>query len=141
MHVTDDEGESRAIHPLKFRQLPGFYAIIRFAPGATIPDWATKCDFTSITRTADELSIVCPADSVPKEVDSGLRWICFKLEGPFAFSQTGILLSFIDPLSYKNVPIFAISTYDTDYLLVQEEHSQSAFDALIAVGHELIGER
>jgi hypothetical protein len=144
MHLTDRESESRAPRPkhqLKFRQLPGFYAIVRFAPGATIPRWATKGSFTSITRTADELSVVCSADSVPKDVDPGLRWICFKLEGPFAFSQTGILLSFIEPLSYRNVPIFAISTYDTDYVLVQEEHSQSAFDALIATGHELIGDR
>ncbi len=143
MHVTDNEGESRAIHPrhpLKFRHLPGLYAIIRFAPGAIIPNWATKGDFTSITHTADELSIVCSMENLPADVDSQHRWICLKLEGPFAFSQTGILLSFIEPLSYKNVPIFAISTYDTDYVLVQEEHSQSAFDTLIAMGHELIGE-
>ena len=126
---------------LKFRQLPGFYAIIRFALETIIPQWATQGEFISITRTADEVSVVCSADSVPKDVDPGLRWTCLKLEGPFAFSQTGILLSFIEPLSCRNVPIFAISTYDTDYVLVQEEHSQSAFDALIAMGHELIGER
>jgi hypothetical protein len=128
-------------HQLKFRKLPGLYAIIRFAPGATIPDWATKGNFTSITRTADELSVVCSIENLPAEVASQPRWICLKLEGPFAFSQTGILLSFIEPLSHRNVPIFAISTYDTDYVLVQEEHSQSAFDALIATGHEFIGKR
>jgi hypothetical protein len=144
MHVTDDEGESRAIHPrhhLKFHQLPGLYAIIRLAANAPIPNWVTKGDFTSVTRTADELSIVCSTENLPAEVHSQHRWICLKLEGPFAFSQTGILLSFIEPLSYRNVPIFAISTYDTDYVLLQEEHSQSAFDALIAMGHEFIGER
>ena len=144
MHLTDRESESRAPRPkhqLKFRQLPGFYTIIRLTPGATIPDWATNGGFTSITRTADALSIVCSTENLPAEVDSQHRWTCLKLEGPFAFSQTGILLSFIEPLSYKNVPIFAISTYDTDYVLVQEEHSQSAFDALITMGHELIGER
>jgi hypothetical protein len=128
-------------HHLKFRQLPGLYAIIRFAPEATIPHWATKGEFTSITRTAHELSVVCSAENLSEEMASQPRWICLKLEGPFAFSQTGILLSFIEPLSYRNVPIFAISTYDTDYVLVQEEYSQSAFDALIATGHEFIGER
>jgi hypothetical protein len=128
-------------HHLKFRKLPGLYAIVRFAPGATIPDWATKGDFTSITRTTDELSVVCSTENLPAELDSQPQWTCLKLEGPFAFSQTGILLSFIEPLSYRNVPIFAISTYDTDYVLVQQEHSQSAFDALIATGHEFIGER
>jgi len=128
-------------HHLKFRQLPGLYAIIRFGPGATIPQWATKGDFTSITRTADELSVVCSAENLPAGVDSQPLWICLKLEGPFAFSQTGVLLSFIAPLSNNGVPIFAISTYDTDYVLVQQEHSQSAFDALIATGHEFIRDR
>ncbi len=119
--MTDANGKepNPKRHHLKFRQLPGLYAIIRFTPGATIPQWATKGDFTSITRTADELSVVCSTENLPAEVDSRHRWSCFKLEGPFAFSQTGILLSFIEPLYYRNVPIFAISTYDTDYVLVQ----------------------
>jgi uncharacterized protein len=122
---------------LKFRQLPGLYTIVRLAPDAPIPGWATKGDFTSITRTAEELSIVCPADNIPKDVDPGPRWICFRLEGPFPFSQTGVLLSFIEPLSDNEVPIFAISTYDTDYVLVQEEFVGAALDALQAAGHEL----
>jgi hypothetical protein len=84
---------------------------------------------------------VCSIENLPAEVDFQHRWSCLKLEGPFAFSQTGILLSFIEPLSYRNVPIFAISTYDTDYVLVPEEHSQPAFDALIATGYEFIGKR
>ena len=65
------------------------------------------------------------------------HWICLKLEGPFLFSQTGVLLSFIEPLSSNGVPIFAISTYDTDYVLVQEEFAGMAIDALQHAGHEL----
>jgi hypothetical protein len=122
---------------LKFRQLPGPYAIVRQPPDAPIPDWATKGDFTSITRTTDELSIVCPADNIPKAVDPGLRWICLSLEGPFPFSQTGVLLSFIKPLSDNGVPIFAVSTYDTDYILIQEEFAGGAIDTLQRAGHEL----
>jgi len=122
---------------LKFRQLPELYAIVRLVPDAPIPDWATKGDFTSITRTADELSIVCPADNLPPDVHSPHRWICLKLEGPFPFSQTGVLLSFIEPLSRNEIPIFAISTYDTDYVLIQEEFAGAAFDMLRAAGHEL----
>ena len=102
MHVTNETRTLRSIPAsLKFRQLPGLYAIVRLAPDAPVPDWATKGDFTSITRTADELSIVCPMENLPADVHSQLRWICLKLEGPFAFSQTGILLSFIEPLSNK----------------------------------------
>jgi uncharacterized protein len=123
---------------LKFRQLPDFYAIVRQSPDASLPDWATTGHFTSITRTADELSIVCPADSVPKEIDPGLHWICLKLEGPFPFSQTGILLSFIEPLSNNGIPIFAISTFDTDYVLVQEHFATAALKELEQSGHRLV---
>jgi uncharacterized protein len=123
---------------LKFRQLRGPYAIVRFSANALIPDWAVRGDFTSITRTAEELSIVCRADIVPKNVDPGARWLCLKLEGPFPFSQTGVLLSFIEPLSSNRIPIFAISTYDTDYVFVPEEFAEAAVSALRGAAHESI---
>ena len=126
---------------LKFRQLPARYAIIRLDPSAAVPDWATKGEFTSITRTNDELSVVCPAGNVPRNIDPGPRWICLKLEGPFPFSQTGVLLSFIEPLSNSRIPIFAISTYDTDYVLVQEEFTEATMRTLREAGHELRQEK
>ena len=138
MH-SDDDDEKCTLHQLKFRQLPGLYAIVRLGPDSIIPDWAMRGEFTSTTRTADELSIVCPAESVPKDLDRGPRWICLKLEGPFPFSQTGILLSFIEPLSDIGIPIFAISTYDTDYVLVQQESAGITLEALDKAGHKLIG--
>jgi hypothetical protein len=124
-------------HRLKFRQLPGLYAIARLAPDAAIPAWATKGDFTSITRTADELSIVCPAENLPPDVHSPHRWICLQLEGPFPFSQAGVLLSFIRPLSDNGIPIFAISTYDTDYVLIEENDIGGVTGTLRKAGHEL----
>jgi uncharacterized protein len=124
---------------LKFRRLSRAYAIVRLAPVASVPEWATKGEFASITRTADELSIVCLADNLPRDVDSQHHWICLKLEGPFPFSQTGVLLSFIEPLSSKGIPIFAISTYDTDYVLIQEEFAGMALDRLHRAGHEFLG--
>ena len=124
-------------HHLKFRRLLGSYAIVRLAAEAAVPAWASKGEFTSITRTADELSIVCPAGNLPADVPSPHRWICLKLEGPFAFSQTGVLLSFIEPLSTSDIPIFAVSTYDTDYVLIPEEFA-SAIDILRDVGHQLM---
>jgi hypothetical protein len=123
---------------LKFRKLPGLCAIVRLAPDAPVPDWATKGDFTSVSRSADELSIVCPAENLPAGLNSQHCWICYKLEGPFPFSQTGVLLSFIDPLSNNGIPIFAISTYDTDYILVQEQFADATQQALDQAGHELM---
>jgi uncharacterized protein len=127
------------MHNLKFRQLPATHAIVRLAAAAPIPDWATKGQFASITRTPDELSIVCPTQNLPlnEDVHSPHRWTCFKLEGPFPFSLTGVLLSFIEPLSSSAIPIFAISTYDTDYVLVQEPDTVRALDALLHAGHKL----
>jgi hypothetical protein len=125
-------------HQLKFCQLPGTYAIVRLAPDAAVPDWATKGEFASITRTADELSIVCPTENLPADAHSSHRWICMKLKGPFQFSLTGVLESFLEPLSYSAIPIFAISTYDTDYVLVQEQDTDRALDVLHHAGHELV---
>jgi uncharacterized protein len=127
-----------ARHQLKFRRLNKTYAIVRLASDAQIPDWATLGEFTSVTRTGDELSIVCPIENLPADVQSPHRWICLKLEGPFPFSLTGILLSFIEPLSSNGVPIFAISTFDTDYVLIQEAFLEAAIDRLEEAGHLLL---
>ncbi len=137
MVLTQDELPGPQPHQLKFRWLQGSYAIVRLTPDAAIPDWASKGEFTSITRSADELSIVCPAENLPAGVHSPHRWICLKLEGPFPFSMTGVLLSFIEPVSSQGIPIFAISTYDTDFVLIQEEWAGAALNALQQAGHEL----
>jgi uncharacterized protein len=123
---------------LKFRQLPGQYAVTRLAPDAPVPDWGVKGEFISITRTPDELSLVCRAEDLPADVQSPHSWVCLKLEGPFPFSQTGVLLSFIEPLSARGIPILAISTYDTDYVLIQQEFAGISLDTLRQAGHELL---
>jgi hypothetical protein len=123
---------------LRFRWLSdGPYAIVRLAPDAAVPDWAARGAFTSVSRTSDDLSIVCPIENLPAGVSSPHRWICLKLEGPFPFSLTGVLLSFIEPLSSRGIPIFAISTYDTDYVLIQEEWAGAALAELQSAGHVL----
>jgi len=124
-------------HHLKFRRLREAYAILRLEPDAAIPDWAGKGEFNSISRTAEELSIACPASNLPPSIQAQQRWMCLKLEGPFPFSLTGILLSFIQPLSDNAIPIFAVSTYDTDYVLIQEEFSDKALSILQQAGHQL----
>jgi len=123
---------------LKFRWIAGPYAIVRLAPDAVVPEWATRGEFTSVSRSAEELSIVCPADNLPRDVNTQHHWICLKLEGPFPFNLTGVLLSFIQPLSTRGIPIFAVSTYDTDYVLIQEEFQGMALDRLQEAGHELL---
>jgi hypothetical protein len=124
-------------HRLKYVVLPEQLAVCRFAPEAPIPAWATNGDggFSSIVRTADELSIVCAEARVPDGVLAESGWIALKLQGPFPFSMTGVLSSFLQPLAEAQISIFAISTFDTDYVLVKREQLNAALAALLAAGH------
>ena len=120
---------------LRFRTLSDVFAIVHLAPDALVPGWASKGEFISITRTPDELSIVCPIENIPADAHSPHRWRCLKLEGPFPFTQTSVLLSFIEPLSGNDIPIFAVSTYDTDYVLIPQELAERAVAVLQQAGH------
>jgi hypothetical protein len=124
--------------PLRFRRLPINFAVCRLPSDAPAPKLTATSLFVSVTRTADELSIVCPADQMPANAKCESPWTCFKLEGPFPFALTGVLASVIDPLAQGGLPIFAISTFETDYVLVKEEHAAAAIETLLAAGHELI---
>lgn len=124
-------------HRLKFSRLLGSFAICRLPAGADVPGWALQGSFFSITRGKDELSVVCPQAQVPAEVCHETEWACLKLAGPFPFSQTGILTSFVQPLSENAIPIFAVSTFDTDYVLVKEAWIDRALEVLNEAGHEV----
>src|SRR5437868_9276804 len=110
-----------AAHELRMRLLPQRFSVCRLAAKAVAPQWATGGQLFSLTRTADELSIVCESKCVPGSVKSEKGWRCFKLEGPFPFAMTGVLASVLEPLAKARVSIFAVSTYDTDYVMVKEK--------------------
>lgn len=102
--------------------LEGSYAVCRLAPDASMPAGllAPGIEFVSITRTADELSIVCPEHMAPAGAEVNRGWRGFKVEGPLDFSLTGILHRLTEPLAAAKISVFAVATYDTDYLLVRE---------------------
>ena len=107
--------------------LPDTFAICRLDAAAPIPAWA-RGDFISITRTRDELSIVCAQINVPRDVKCERAWRALRGIGVLDFALTGILASLATPLADAGISIFAISTFDTDYLLVK----QNDFDHAIA---------
>ena len=111
------------------------YSVCRLAPDAGIPLWVPTKGLVSITRTADELSIVCQSDVVPDSVRTEGGFRVLKIEGPFDFSLTGILLAVIGPLGDAGISIFAVSTYDTDYVLVKKNDLNQAVSVLSACGH------
>ena len=119
-----------------FSVLPGTYAMVRLAPEVPLPEWAfASPGFTSVTRTADELSIVCPDDIFPEGTRNEGGWRTIKLHGPFAFDQVGVLSSFTVPLAQAGIAIFALSTFDTDYILVKAPQLGQAIEALRIAGH------
>jgi hypothetical protein len=122
-------------HQLQFRLHPGEWAVCRLDATAPIPAWAEGEGFLSITRTREELSIVCLQDRVPSGVRHQPGWTCLELAGPFAFNLTGILASILIPLAEAEVPIFAQSTFDTDWVLIPAEELPTALTALTKAGH------
>ena len=110
----------------------------RLDPASAVPAWALEGGFSCVVRARDELSIVCEEGRVPEGVRAEKGWAVLKLEGPFPFSMTGVLAAFLEPLAKAKIPIFAISTFDTDYVLIKAEDQQRAKDALIRAGHETV---
>lgn len=106
-------------------------AICRLALDDNIPDWAlVENNFFSITRTIEELSIVCNQILVPPGIKSENDWRAFKVEGPLDFALTGILSNLLQPLANAKISIFAVSTFDTDYILVKENNLDTAIKVL-----------
>ena len=120
--------------------LPQRFAICRFAPDTPLPVWVlhSSPSVWSITRTPTELSVVCPEDDLPPAVaqDAERPWCAFALEGPIPFGVTGVVASLTAPLAEAGVPVFVLSTYDTDLLLVKAEHLSRTREVL-AEGFEL----
>ena len=113
------------------------FALARLAADAPVPSWATQGEFFAITRTRDELSIVCLATQVPRGVLAETGWRALKVKGPFALSEIGVLASLATSLANADVSLFAISTFDTDYLLVSEKQLDAAIAALRSAGHRI----
>ena len=112
-------------------------AVCRLDPPAEIPAWATGAPFFSVTRTSDELSIVCPEEHVPPGITCERGWRALRFDGPLEFGLVGVLASVAVPLAQSEVSILAVATYDTDYVLVDESLVPVATRALREWGHEV----
>lgn len=121
---------------LRLSILPDPVAVCRLAPDASVPGWAGGA-FTSITRTSDELSIVCDDDAVPAGIRAERGWRVLKLEGPIPFAMTGVASALLAPLAEARISIFLVSTYDTDYLLLKADGFAQAVDVLRAAGYDV----
>ena len=122
--------------PRTLQALPGLYTVCRLPPDAPWPIWA-KGDFVTISLTADELSVVCAAECVPADVRCERSWRCLRVAGVIDFSEVGVLSSLTAPPAEAGISVFAVSTFDTDYLLVKEQSWKSACQVLRRAGHQV----
>jgi uncharacterized protein len=131
-------GRDETSPKLHLSLLDGRYAIVQLDRNAPLPPWASAGEFFTVTRTSDELSVVCLESNVPDselELRVARDWACLKLQGPFEFALTGVLLSVLEPLARAKIGIFALSTFNTDYVLVACNSIETAISALEDAGH------
>ena len=116
-------------------QFPETLAVVKLGPGADIPAWAEASSIFSITATATETSLVCAGRSVPTKTRHQKPFIAFEVEGPLDFELTGVLHELLAPLAEDQIPVFTLSTYSTDWLLVPQKHAERAAEAWRRSGH------
>ena len=114
---------------------PELLAICRLGPNEPVPHWAMSGEFWSVTRTYSELSIVCPQKNLPQEIAAERNWRVLKVIGPLPFDMVGVLSSLTAPLAEAGISVFALATYDTDYLLIRTDGFEAACQALVKAGH------
>jgi len=122
---------------MQLRVLPDHYAIVRLDPGSELPDWVDKGPFRSVTRTEHEVSVVCRDHDVPTGESAERGWRVLEVIGPLDFSLVGIVAALVVPLSEVEIPVFVVSTFETDYLLVREADVEAACEALEDAGHAI----
>ena len=111
-------------------------AVCRLEAGSDVPPWIERSrEFTSVTRTSDELSVVCAVDDVPEGVAMEGPWRAFRVQGPIVMTLIGVVAALANPLADAGISIFAISTFDTDHILVHEPDFDAAVGALTRAGH------
>ena len=118
-------------------ELPERVAIVRMDPQSVVPRWVWTGPLAAVVRTVEELSIVCDQKAVPDNLGSDRDWVALKLEGPLKLSLTGVLASLLGPLASQSIPVFVVSTFDTDYILVKADQAQRAKEIFQVEGHEL----
>ncbi len=124
-------------NPLTLDLLPDSYAVVRLPPGAPVPAWATAGDLFSVTRTPTETSILCDDGDFPPDIPAERGFRALRVQGPLDFALVGILESLLRPLAGAAISVFALSTYDTDYVLIPDSRVEEAVEVLTAAGHHI----
>ena len=136
--MTDPDANAATAPPYTLLRHPDALAVVRLGPGSEVPGWATSATLFSVTATASETSLVCHASSVPTKARKQGPFVAYEVAGPLDFALTGVLASLLVPLAEAEVSVFAISTYDTDWLLVPAGSVDRAEAAWGDAGHTVM---
>ena len=128
--------DSAAPPSLSFTSDTTKLAVCRLDAEEPIPAWATAGPWWTVSHTQSELSIVCEEGRVPEGVAKTGPWRALQVAGTLDHQLVGILASITATLAASQVPIFAVSTYDTDWVLVPEDRFERACSALVGAGHQ-----
>jgi hypothetical protein len=123
---------------LQLELLPGSFSIVQLAPDSKIPHWAEDKEFCSVTRTSEELSLVVPAGSVPEDITVEKGWNCLRVRGTLDFKLTGVLADLSAPLAREGIPVFVVSTFNTDYLFVKSASLKESLQVLKSSGYSVL---
>ena len=128
--------------PTKYRLAvhPSSFAICRLAPDRPLPDWALESRWFAITRTASELSVVCPESVVPVAVTAELGWRWLSVEGCLEISLVGVIAGLTETLARAGISVLVLSSFDTDHLLIRSDDLPAATRALLAAGYGILEE-
>jgi hypothetical protein len=137
--APEDNAAGASTQILKLLDVAGRFAVCKLSPDSAVPAWATAGDVFSVTRTDEELSIVCRQEMVPTGIHCEVDWRCLRVAGTMPFTLVGVLASLTKPVAAAGVGVFAVSTFDTDYLFFMEAEFQKAVAALRGAGHSVEG--
>ena len=109
--------------------------VAKLGPGADLPSWVSSGTLMSVTATANETSVVCSYSAIPKKAKPEGPFTPYEVQGPLDFALTGILSALLSPLAEAEVSVFALSTFDTDWILVPQPKESAAEEAWRRSGH------
>ena len=125
---------------MKLKLLTSQFAVLKLEPSENIPTWATQSEHFFISKTSDELSVICPEADVPAGVEASTGWRCFRVDGDLEFEQVGVVATVSKPIADEGISLFLVSTHDRDYVFVHADTLKTSMNIYRSIGFEIIVE-
>ncbi len=113
---------------MRLKLLEPVFAVCKLSPHTQIPEWALSAEVFFLSKTQDELSVICPSAQVPATVEHSADWRCFRVDDDLEFEQTGVVATVSTPIANAGLSLFLVSTHDRDYVLVHQSNLAQAID-------------